>query len=92
MSAALTPKQRQKSRLFFQQKGCCYYCGEPMLLAKIPNGQTLPRKLLTLERVVPGAAGGGYSKDNTVAACLDCNQKRADGDARLFLFRKMGLA
>lgn len=42
----------------------------------------------TLDRIVPGSDGGGYTWDNLVAACLRCNGARKSEDAFLFFERK----
>ena len=44
----------------------CQYCG--------PTG----RKATTVDHVIPKSRGGSSSPTNLVAACLECNQKKAD--------------
>ena len=40
----------------------CYRCGRALTAAEV-----------TLDRVVPGCQGGGYSRDNIRPACGPCN-------------------
>lgn len=44
----------------------CQYCG--------PTG----RKATTVDHVIPKSRGGSSNPTNLVAACLECNQKKAD--------------
>lgn len=50
---------RDVSRLFDRQSGCCAYCGEPAEL--------------TIDHVVPLSRGGTHSVGNLVGACRSCN-------------------
>lgn len=45
----------------------CQYCGEPLSLQE-----------MTMDHVTPRARGGHTSWDNIVAACGDCNARKAD--------------
>lgn len=85
--------QNARHSLFMQQKGLCYYCERPMLLAKTPAGIQQPPNLATLDHIIPQSAGGAKAPTkNCVCACRECNQQRGSKDARLFLFEKQGLA
>lgn len=75
----------QKARLlaFTYQNHRCYYCGFPMWLNSLkelplPRGYKgiLPRLKCTAEHLIARQDGGGDSRDNIVAACHWCNQKR----------------
>jgi 5-methylcytosine-specific restriction endonuclease McrA len=60
-------RKLRKSR-WWQQKlaiGVCYYCG-----------RIFKPKDLTMDHVVPLARGGRSTKDNLVACCKDCNNKK----------------
>ena len=46
-------------------KGVCYYCKRPTL-----------SKELTMDHIVPIARGGRSKKNNVVAACKACNNKK----------------
>jgi len=85
--------RKNRERLFAEQRGLCYYCGEPMLLAKIGQGQAQPPRLATLDHIIPRSLGGTNAPTmNCVAACRQCNQERGTQDARMFLLQKQGLA
>ena len=69
---------------FVQQKGLCYYCGQPMWVEspqeitsklKITSGQA-KSLLCTGEHLTAHQDGGNSSRKNIVAACLCCNQRR----------------
>ncbi|PLX52382.1 MAG: HNH endonuclease [Desulfobulbaceae bacterium] len=60
-------RKLRKSR-WWQQKlaiGVCYYCG-----------RLLGPKDLTMDHIVPLARGGRSTKENLVACCKDCNNKK----------------
>ena len=60
-------RKLRKSR-WWQQKlaiGVCYYCGN-----------LLKPKYLTMDHIVPLARGGRSTKDNLVACCKECNNKK----------------
>lgn len=77
------PKRRVRfSRLniFLRDKNTCQYCG-----------QTLPRRELNIDHVVPRSRGGTSNWENVVCSCLDCNRKkggRTPMEARMRLIRK----
>ena len=88
-----TIKQRVRERLFHEQKGCCYYCGKPMLIGKGGPGYWLPHNFCTVDHIIPIAKGGARGATlNAVAACHRCNNQRGTKDARLFMLEKQGLA
>ena len=73
-----------KSHAFQSQSGRCYYCGLPMWLnhpkhfasefsITIPQAKQLQ---CTAEHLIARQDGGPTSRENIVAACLFCNQKR----------------
>lgn len=90
MGIATTQRKRnQRERLFRAQRGLCYYCQKPMLLA---HGENRKPNVLTLDHIVPLSKGGALSfTENTVAACRRCNSQRGTKDARLFMLEKQGL-
>lgn len=53
--------------LFLRDRCMCAYCG-----------QTFKTKDLTLEHIHPESRGGPTSWTNLVAACVPCNQRKAD--------------
>ena len=60
-------RKLRKSR-WWQQKlssGVCYYCGK-----------LFKPKELTMDHIVPLARGGRSTKDNLVACCKECNNKK----------------
>lgn len=56
-----------RQRIFRRDKMTCQYCGEKKSL-----------KSLTLDHVLPKSRGGQNTWENLVAACHDCNIKKAD--------------
>jgi 5-methylcytosine-specific restriction endonuclease McrA len=56
------------------QGGRCKYCLVPLSL-----------KDATRDHVIPRAKGGSNHKENTVAACDDCNNAKGDMDVKRFL-------
>ncbi len=60
-------RKLRKSR-WWQQKlsiGLCYYCGK-----------SFKPKKLTMDHIVPLARGGRSTKENLVACCKGCNNKK----------------
>ena len=60
-------RKLRKSR-WWQQKlsaGTCYYCSK-----------SFKPKELTMDHIVPMARGGRSTKDNLVACCKECNNKK----------------
>ena len=60
-------RELRKSRWWRNKldKGRCYYCNKP----------TSPSEL-TMDHVVPIARGGVSAKNNLVACCKDCNNRK----------------
>lgn len=56
--------------------GVCYWCGGTF-------------DSLTVDHVLPKAAGGGFTKSNIVPACEPCNRLR--GEATELLLRHIGI-
>jgi 5-methylcytosine-specific restriction endonuclease McrA len=84
--------QRVRTRLFHAQRGLCYYCNRPMLLAKGPSEGRQPPHLCTLDHIIPLSRGGAFAPtQNAVAACAQCNNDRGDTDARMFMLQKQGV-
>lgn len=84
VGAALKTVQINREHAFKQQKGRCFYCGQPMwqqdpvAFARqygLRVKQVRPLQV-TAEHVVARSAGGGNRRSNIVAACRFCNAKR----------------
>lgn len=60
--------------------GClvCFYCGRRDLVREVPDGVKKPRRLATIDHVVPRSQGGEDTEENCVIACYKCNQRKAD--------------
>lgn len=86
-NTAFIPKVR--ARLWQEQRGVCYYCSRPALLAKGPAAGAAPDNLATIDHIIPRSKGGAHA-GNMVMACHRCNNERGDADARLFLLQKQG--
>ncbi len=66
--------------IFLRDKNTCQYCG-----------QTLPRKELNIDHVIPRSRGGTSVWDNVVCSCFECNRRkggRTPEEARMRLIRK----
>lgn len=50
----------------------CWRCGVPLLQDDDPEA---PGQAVTVDRIVPGAEGGRYTRDNIRAACAGCNSE-----------------
>ena len=77
-----------RKRLFKEQRGICFYCGEPMRLAK--RWKNPAPNFATIDHIIPKSKGGQLA-GNAVCACLKCNGERGDRDARLFMLEKQGV-
>lgn len=56
-----------KANIYLRDLYQCQYCGD-----------TFDQNQLTIDHVIPRAAGGKTAWDNCVAACKDCNETKAD--------------
>ncbi|MCC0010907.1 MAG: hypothetical protein H6875_10715 [Hyphomicrobiaceae bacterium] len=77
-------------RLYLEQEGMCFYCGQ---LMELPNDSNitcpLPARRVTIEHLFP-TKDARHTKTFTVAACHACNQERgSDFHWREFLIRKI---
>lgn len=71
---AFNPRRPWLERHFASQNGRCAYCGVPMHIEATDH----TGRRATIDHVVPRARNGPDVESNTVAACLDCNQAKAD--------------
>lgn len=67
---------------YAQQGGKCAYCKASMTRRPIEAEKW---RRVTLDHVVPLSKGGPDTIHNTVAACMGCNQAKADLSAEAFL-------
>lgn len=65
-------KKRRREAWRWQQ-GLCFYCA-----------RYVPKKVATLDHLVPASDGGGLNRGNVVMACQWCNVKRGTQDAMEF--------
>jgi 5-methylcytosine-specific restriction endonuclease McrA len=56
-----------RKNILLRDRSTCQYCGD-----------ALPAGELTLDHVIPRSRGGQSSWENLVAACHDCNRRKAD--------------
>ena len=84
MAKTRTSIKKPRTFAFLHQKGCCYYCNQPMWANnpsgfasqyKISLGQTKSLQC-TAEHLIAHHQGGSTTRKNIVAACLFCNSKR----------------
>ena len=60
---------------YWLQNGKCFYCHEMLMISKHEKGVPSPRKMITVDHIVPVSVGG-KKKSLIVAACYRCNTKR----------------
>jgi 5-methylcytosine-specific restriction protein A len=73
MARGETPRDRARiyrRQAYERQRGKCYYCR-----------RRIDPSAVTADHAVPKSRGGLSTKENIVAACLDCNQKKRDMSA-----------
>lgn len=70
--------KRHRLKAAERQGWRCYWCGVPMKIHEHSDHVSHPPDTLTAEHLTPRSKGGRNTKDNIVAACLRCNQDRAD--------------
>ena len=61
------PSFTRSNLIVLRDRCCCVYCG-----------QTFAQHHLTYDHVIPRSKGGLHKWTNVAAACLACNQKKAD--------------
>lgn len=71
-----TARQRRRARLFFKQRGLCYWCSRQMTTER-PNPKPAPN-YATFEHLMPRSRGGKSNYDNVVLACRSCNNHRGN--------------
>lgn len=54
-----------RHNIYLRDQSTCQYCG-----------QTLPRKELNLDHVIPRSRGGKSSWENVVTSCIPCNRQK----------------
>lgn len=67
-----------------KQKGRCYWCERKIYMNKSGIDRQAP-DTATLDHFIPRSQGGDNSFDNSVAACLDCNQRKSNQMPSTFL-------
>jgi 5-methylcytosine-specific restriction endonuclease McrA len=74
--SGLRATRRERSRLYAEQGGCCYYCGEACGLPfRGPAEGPIAPRIATLEHLTPRSLGGTNDGDNLCMACAACNQQ-----------------
>ena len=69
MGRARIAKHREAARE--DQDNLCFYCAHPMTDAESGLGSAV-----TADHLIPQAQGGTSARENIVACCFDCNQKK----------------
>lgn len=68
--------------LFNKQSGICFYCREKMILEL----EGADKKMATIDHIIPKSViGKSVRAFNEVAACFECNHKKADMPAVDFI-------
>lgn len=75
-------RRRILFRLFIRQRGRCAYCLRPLYwpppLTWGAGPYSLSSRQITLDHVIPWAAGGPDHESNFVAACSRCNSRKRE--------------
>lgn len=74
LRGARPPMSRFLVKLVREQNGGCHYCHVPITV-KQPRGR---QRQATVDHFIPLSRGGTSAKGNLVAACWDCNQRKAN--------------
>jgi 5-methylcytosine-specific restriction endonuclease McrA len=72
-------RKRILSVLFREQNGMCAYCQTPMRLKGHDHNRA------TVDHMIPKSQGGASLFYNYAAACLRCNNDKADKPLHVFL-------
>ncbi len=70
--------RRQRMRVYFREKGLCFYCNK---FLSFPDS--------TRDHIIPKSMGGMNVYENIVLSCQSCNNERGDSPAEEFLLKKM---
>ncbi len=76
-------------RLYLAQKRRCHYCRCEMLLSQANRSKP---QYATIDHVIPRVEGGKKTKDNIVAACASCNNRKGHMAYHLFMVMVGGAA
>jgi hypothetical protein len=68
---ASVPSERLRLRIIERDKETCNHCGRVGTSDRDPDGRAWH-----VDRIIPGALGGGYVEENVVLSCANCNLKR----------------
>ena len=72
-------EKRQRKRMYIEQGGKCYYCGQMMYFYELKRGETAPDDMATIEHLdsrLSGERGNHQGEFRRVMACLKCNNAR----------------
>ena len=83
-------KAKQRLRVYERDGGSCFYCGVRTIVSFDAKAQRPPPNLATLDHIVPRSKGGMRTAENSVCACLSCNNMRGDMPADKFLMMFYG--
>lgn len=82
-----------------EQGGTCFYCGRQLVMTR-PGAIKQPRNAATADHLRPLCLGGMDTRENIVAACATCNERKGhrwptaaelDRKARLMGVDNLGL-
>ena len=76
----MSAQGKERQRLFYAQKGKCFYCGDPMLLDKAGHHRpgSIHDYICTIDHVIPLAKGGYGGIYNKIACCSACNAHKGN--------------
>lgn len=67
-----------------KQKYKCYYCERKIIPNRSGDGKIYPFTA-TVDHFIPISKGGTNTRENLVASCHNCNEKKNDAMPSLFL-------
>jgi len=80
----------QGSKWIRKDKRLAIYLRDGMACAYCGKGVEESGNHLTLDHLLPCAAGGGNHEGNLVTCCLSCNSRRQDTPLNVWLDRELG--
>ena len=83
------PSRNKKLFIWRRDKFRCFYCKKKMFLPFIsPVLEENSESELTFDHIIPKNKGGLHIAENLVTSCRECNQKKAEQEHPLIIFKK----
>ncbi len=80
-------RKRLREQLFERERGYCFYCDIPCVMPGSGDyrGCKRPGNEATIDHIILKRDGGEGTLGNSVLACNNCNHKRGEQEAWVFL-------